>query len=147
MLGAPISAEVAGLVGYRNIFAGAIVSKDGEWSVIDLEGLRLRATTPGWLSPSVPVGVAIRSEDIAIANPGTTPPDGVNVIPLTLNEIREEGLGLRISEQATVALDTLLPRSIGTGVPQVAGKFLGLVRPEHVHLFQVPPPSQTCFAA
>lgn len=147
VLGAPISAEVARLVGYRNIFTGAVVSKDGDWLVIDIEGLRLRATAPDWFSPSLPVGVAIRSEAISITSAETAPPDGFNMIPLTLKEVREEGLGLRISAQAAVAFDILLPRSIDACGPQVAGHFLGLVRPEHVHLFQVSPPSQTCSAA
>lgn len=138
VLGAPVSAEVARLVGYRNLLTGMAVSRNACWAMLDVQGLCLRALAPDWLSPDMPVGLAIRSEDISLAGSEAAPPEGFNTIPLTLKAVREEGLGFRISAHGKIALDILLPRSVRLDqVPQADAQALGLVRPDHVHLFQV----------
>ncbi len=136
VLGAPVSAEAARLVGYRNLLAGTVVSRDTASATIDVQGVRLRAGAPDWVSPGLPVGVAIRSEDISLARPGAALPEDFDAIPLTLTAVQEEGLGFRISARGEVALDILLSRSASIDrAPRAGEQALGLVRPEHVHLF------------
>jgi hypothetical protein len=84
------------------------------------------------------VAVAIRSEDISLAQPGMVVPEGFNAVPLVLKSARDEGLGVRISADGEFALDILLPRlAEADKVPQAGAQALGLVRAEHVHLFQI----------
>ena len=69
---------------------------------------------------------------------GATLQQNFNMIPLTLTTVREEGLGFRIFAHGLIALDILLPRSVGDDAALQAGlQILGLVRPEHLHLFRV----------
>lgn len=138
---APISAEVAQLVGYRNLLGGTAVSRDAEWATIDLQGQSLRAPAPAWLTPGMAVGVAIRSEDISIAFAGA-PADGFNAIPVTLEKVQEEGVGFRVTARGAISLDILLPRATrDADVPRSGAQALGLIRPEYVHLFL---PSRRC---
>jgi molybdate/tungstate transport system ATP-binding protein len=136
VLATPVSAEVARLLGYRNLLTATAVGRDGQWATLDMGGVALRAPAPDWLSPGMGVGVAIRSEDIDLARRGAAPPPGVNAIPLTVEVVQDEGLGVRISARGNVEFDVLLSRGSDVQV-RVGAPALALIRPDYVHVFEI----------
>lgn len=140
VFGRPISREVARLVGFRNLFTGVAQGGEAGWAVVNVQGLSLRALAPEWLVEGQAVGIAIRSEEVGLTLTDNRTPVGFNVIPLVLQNIREEGLALRALGLGAVSLDILLSRSGSPDAGIQAGTTaLGFVDPAHVHLFQTTP--------
>ncbi len=137
VFGMPVSREVARLVGFRNLFAGVVRSVEGGWAWGGLGGLTLQARAVDELVPGTAVGVGIRSEEIGLAAHGGSTPDGANVIPLVLEDLREEALALRAAGRGAIGLDILLPRHVrADGRFRPGDAALAVVDPEHVHLFR-----------
>ena len=138
---APVDERAAQLLGYRNLFFGLLQAIVDGLATVALDGLRLTAPAPSWGVPGMRVGIAIRSEDIALAPGGTTEagaaaPPRMNVVMLNVTAVREEGLALRLSAYGSVALDILLPRGADGSDLSAGARVLAWVRPEHVHLFR-----------
>ncbi|HWA80557.1 MAG TPA: ABC transporter ATP-binding protein [Acetobacteraceae bacterium] len=134
---APMNRRAARLLGYRNLFAGSVRAVADGLAAVAAGPFALTARAPAWVGPGMKVGIAIRSEDIALA-PET---DGVarndmNALAVTLTTIREEGLAFRVLAHGSIALDILLPRRTEAGTLRVGATALARVWPEHVHLFR-----------
>ncbi|HUC17165.1 MAG TPA: ABC transporter ATP-binding protein [Acetobacteraceae bacterium] len=135
---APVNARAARLLGYRNLLAGTVRAVSDGLASVAVEHFSLTARAPAWAGPGMKVGIAIRSEDIALA----AETDGVarndmNALAMTLIAVREEGLAFRVHAHGSIALDILLPRRTEAGTLRVGGTALARVWPEHVHLFRV----------
>lgn len=133
---APVDGRAARLLGYRNLLNGVIETIVGGYATVAIEGVRLRAPAPAWGEAGQRVGIAIRSEDVALGSSGAEP-EGCNALALRLVEVREEGLSLRVAAHGSIALDILLPRSSPTDGVAAGMSATALIRPEHVHLFRV----------
>ncbi len=134
---APVSVRAARLLGYRNLLAGTVRAVADGMATVAVDGVAIMAPAPVWAGPGTRVGVAVRSEDIALARPedGPVPRDGENAFPVTLASVHEEGLGLRVLAHGSIALDILLPRRARIGPLDVGGVALARIRAGHVHLF------------
>ncbi len=137
----PTSRAGAHLVGVRNLFSGTVRAIEAEraaaWAIVDVAGVPLRApaASADWLIPGASVGVAIRSEDIAVAHPSGRSGTALNVVPMMVADARPEGLGLRLRGTGPVSLDILLPR--WAAPPPLAGQpAVALIRPAALHLFR-----------
>ncbi len=138
---APVSAQAARLLGYRNLLAGIVRGVADDLAEVAVDGFSIKARAPAWVGAGMHVGLAIRSEDVALVRSARDAADrGVeNALPVTLVSVREEGLGLRILAHGSVALDILLPREADIGTEdsvRSAGSALALIRSGHVHLFR-----------
>ncbi len=139
VLTAPQSAEAARLVGVRNLLRGLVLKAAGGRALLEMNGARLRAPAPEWVLTGMEVGLAIRAEDIAISGSGDTGPGsrGVNAVPLTLNLVRDEGLGLRLHGSGPMPLDVLLARVPKNGEFWPGMRVAAVVPEAAVHLFRV----------
>ena len=137
---APVDSRAARLLGYRNLLTGTVDSLAAGFALVALDGLRLAAPAPPWAARGMRVGIAIRSEDISLVETGAAPADANALeriaLALTLTEVREEGLALRLAAHGSVALDILLPRGAAGSGLSAGARVLALIRPEHVHLFR-----------
>ncbi len=131
----PESRAAARLVGVRNLLSGIVRSIAAAWAIVDVGGIALRAPAPDWLVPGARVGVAIRSEDIALAHLAERAGADLNTVPLTVAQVRPDGLGMRLRGAGPMPLDILLPRwsPAPPGLGQAAS---ALIRPASVHLFR-----------
>ncbi|MGH7121393.1 MAG: ABC transporter ATP-binding protein [Acetobacteraceae bacterium] len=135
VFGAPVNSGAAELLGYRNLLHGVIETLSDRQAIVALAGARLKASAPPWAKAGQRVGIAIRSEDVALGSRDAQP-EGCNTLALTLVTVREEGLALRVAGRGGIVLDILLPRSASTRGVVAGATAAALIRPEHVHLFQ-----------
>jgi molybdate/tungstate transport system ATP-binding protein len=131
----PASREAARLVGVRNVLSGIVRAIAAPWAIVDVAGVALRAPAAEGLLPGAGVGVALRSEDIAVAYPAERPATDLNTVPLTVAAARPEGLGLRLRGDGPMPLDILLPRW-AAAPPRPGQSALALIRPAALHLFR-----------
>ncbi len=140
VFGGPASLAAAKLVGVRNLLRGTVRVIAGPIAVVEVAGglaLRVSAPPAAWLVPGAPVGLAIRSEDIALASPADRQPSDLNAVPAVVSEMRSEGLRWRVRCAGPLALDVLLPR---WSAPPVPGQTVtALIRPVAVHVFRASP--------
>ncbi len=129
----PASRAVARLVGFRNVFAGRMRAVARPVATVEMGGVLLRAPAPegDWLRPGVPVGVAIRSEDILLTS-AERPATEANTVTVTIDEARAEGSGMRVRATGAVPLNILLPR----GAPLPASPAMAAIPVSAVHLFR-----------
>jgi hypothetical protein len=106
-----------------------------------LEGVSLTARVPAWAVPAERAGIAVRSEEVALADAGEGAGKNTDAFAVTLTSLREEGLVLRVLCQGSIALDLLPPRGAEPGTLSTGAAALPPVRPEHVHLFRAKPKS------
>jgi ABC-type Fe3+/spermidine/putrescine transport system ATPase subunit len=132
----PASREVARLVGVRNLLPGTIRLIAGPVAVVEVAGLALRAAVSPtrWLVPGAAVGLAIRSEDIALAPPAERHAPDLNAVPAVVAEVRAEGVGWRVRCAPPLAFDALLPRWSAPPLPGEA--VTALIRPVAAHVFE-----------
>ncbi|MBV8615266.1 MAG: hypothetical protein JOY66_16085 [Acetobacteraceae bacterium] len=104
--------------------------------MVEVAGLSLRAAlSPArWLMPGATVGLAIRSEDIALAPQAERHAPELNAISVAVSEVRAEGVGWRVRCAGPVGLDILLPR--WSARPSPGEAVAALVRPVAVHVFE-----------
>jgi ABC-type Fe3+/spermidine/putrescine transport system ATPase subunit len=136
VFGRPASYAVASLVGVRNLLEGVVRAVAGPIAVVEVGGVALRAIAPdaAWLVLGAAVGVAIRSEDIALAPATDRQASDLNAIPLTVSDVRPEGLGWRVRCAVPLPLDIALPR---WSTPPLPGQqATALIRPAAVHVFE-----------
>ncbi len=128
----PASHAVARLVGVRNLLEGTARTLAGGWATVEVAGSILRAPAPAWLAAGAKVGIAIRSEDIALG-PIADRGGEVNAVPITIAETRPDGLAVRVRGAEPLALDILLPRW-APAPPRSGQRAIALIRAAAVHL-------------
>ena len=136
LFGAPASLAVGRLVGVRNLLSGTLRAIAGPVAVLEVAGTVLRASAPSAAvatGPGAAVGVAIRSEDIALAPAGDRHAPDLNALPAIVSHTRPEGLRWRVRCAGPLALDVLLPR--WSAPPAPGQSVTALIRPAAVHVF------------
>lgn len=133
----PSSVGIARLVGIRNLLKGTVKDRNGDQVIFSMGGFSLLAqAAPAW-QPGMTAYAAIRSEDIGLQECSVSGSLAArpNVFPLTLADVREEGLGLRIAAGDPLALDIHLPK-VGQVFWQAGDPAFALVEPADIHLCQ-----------
>lgn len=134
---APASADVARLVGVRNLLAGDVIDRTEDIVTIAIGSQPLKAKAGASWRPGMAAGIAIRSEDILLypirqAGLSAFHPS-LNALPVTLSFVREEGIGLRIGATAPFPLDIHMPKVIFPGW-HPGDSAIAVVKPEDIHL-------------
>ncbi|MFU8807455.1 MAG: TOBE domain-containing protein, partial [Bradymonadaceae bacterium] len=131
----PCSPAAARCVGVENLLDGRIVETAGGTALIDVGGIRLRASSPAPMT-SEDVVVAVRAEGVRLGQP--RPADGLaNALSGTVAAVHPEGPLTRITLADPVALEIFVsPRD------RIApGQTIDIVIPsDAVHLIAAPTP-------
>jgi ABC-type Fe3+/spermidine/putrescine transport system ATPase subunit len=128
----PATRAVAQLVGFQNIFSARILEERDGYTVVDTQGVRLRAHE-GAAGERRVGGIAIRSGEIKLCSPARRV-ENENAIEGTLAELRREGLGTRIKLDGELKLEVLLPPHADSSCMRPGDSLRVFLPPERIRL-------------
>jgi molybdate/tungstate transport system ATP-binding protein len=98
----PATSSVARLLGFQNLFRVRVVKTDEAGCLVETSGVTLLVSDA---PPSGgEVGVGIRARDVTVCH-GTSDDHNNNLLTATVQEVRQEGLGVRIRLNGPLGLE------------------------------------------
>lgn len=138
----PRTLPLARLLGFRNLFAGRLEADGGELLLAtDAGRLHIVLDNRNWRPGAVQWG--IRSDEIQVL------PDGypaqrvpqVNVLAVTVRQLRHQGLTVRVQVVGDMAFELLLPRHVQDGLGLTLGQAVRIhLPPAYLRVFPAEQP-------
>jgi ABC-type sulfate/molybdate transport systems ATPase subunit len=101
----PATSSVARLLGFQNLYPARVVKRSAAHCLIETSGVALLVSGSPPEGSEVGIGIRARDVNICAQAPGN---QHRNVLPVRVEELRQEGLGVRVRVNGPLMLEALL---------------------------------------